>query len=287
MSRLVDVHANGLDHRVVEWEPTEATKPPVVLVHGFMDAAGTFETVAPALARAGHRVLAPHMRGFGHAPRAPEGSYYHFPDYVADLAEIVEALLGEASFYLVGHSMGGTVASYFAGAFPERVEKLALLEGTGPPDNPHEVAPLRMRRWIEEVRATREKKAKSRTSPEDALARLERNHRGVPREVLEGRVGDLIAQTASGEHAWLFDPLHRTVSPMPFFAASYKEFAKRVTCPVLAVDGGSTGFEPPDQAERLGSFVSLRRATLEGAGHMMHWTRPDELARVLLEFFTT
>jgi pimeloyl-ACP methyl ester carboxylesterase len=196
-------------------------------------------------------------------------------------------LLGEASFYLVGHSMGGTVASYFAGAFPERVEKLALLEGTGPPDNPHEVAPLRMRRWIEEVRATREKKAKSRTSPEDALARLERNHRGVPREVLEGRVGDLIAQTASGEHAWLFDPLHRTVSPMPFFAASYKEFAKRVTCPVLAVDGGSTGFEPPDQAERLGSFVSLRRATLEGAGHMMHWTRPDELARVLLEFFTT
>ena len=285
MSRVVDVHANGLAHRVVEWEPESTSRAAVVLVHGFMDAAGTFETVAPALARAGHRVLAPHMRGFGHGPRAPEGRYYHFPDYVADLAEIVEALLGEASFILVGHSMGGTVASYFAGAFPERVEKLALLEGTGPPDNPHEVAPLRMRRWIEEVRAAGKKKVRSRTSPEDALARLERNHRGVPREVLEKRVGDLISEGSGGEHQWLFDPLHRTVSPMPFFAASYKEFAKRVTCPVLALDGGSTGFEPPDQAERLGSFANLRRASLEGAGHMMHWTRPDELARVLLGFF--
>ena len=60
---------------------------------------------------------------------------------------------------------------------------------------------------------------------------------------------------------------------MPFFAKLFVEFAKLVTCPVLFVSGGSTGFHVPDEDERLAAFVHVDRATLEGAGHMMHWTR--------------
>src|SRR6185369_9450228 len=54
-----------------------------------MDAAGTFDLIAPSLVDAGLRVLAPDMRGFGRGPRVPEGSYYYFADYIADVAAIV------------------------------------------------------------------------------------------------------------------------------------------------------------------------------------------------------
>ncbi|HVH46636.1 MAG TPA: alpha/beta hydrolase, partial [Labilithrix sp.] len=170
------VEANGLKHRVLEWTSPEAAHarpaPPVVLVHGFMDAAGTWDLVAPTLAEQGYRVLAPDMRGFGEGDRAPRGSYYHFADYVADLAELVTALSPHDPVALVGHSMGGTITTLFAGAFPERVARLASLEGVGPPDNPWEVGPTRMRRWIEQLDAVRLRPERESLSREEAFRRL-------------------------------------------------------------------------------------------------------------------
>jgi len=275
------VRANGLSHRVLEWRPAEATGT-VVLLHGFMDAPGTFGDVVPALLARGLRVLAPHQRGFGEGPHAPPGSYYHFPDYVSDLADVLDGCGVAEAFHLVGHSMGGTVATLYAGAFPERIATLTLLEGTGPLDNPPGVAPIRMRKWIEDMRALATKPQRPLRSREEALARLAQNHSTVPLEMLAKRVDDLLEERPSGELVWRFDPLHRTLSPSPFFVASYKEFAKRITCPVLVVDGGPSGYQPPDEAERVACFANVRKTSLATAGHMMHWTRPEEVAALLV-----
>jgi pimeloyl-ACP methyl ester carboxylesterase len=75
-----------------------------------MDAAASFDLVAPALADAGLRVVAPDLRGFGESDRVAGGGYYHFPDYVAD----VDALL-DGDVFVIGHSMGGTIATLLAG----------------------------------------------------------------------------------------------------------------------------------------------------------------------------
>lgn len=290
------VLANGLDHRVLEWKSSTPAppRPTVVLVHGYMDAAGTWDRVAPAIAAKGYRVLAPDMRGFGDGDRAPRGSYYHFSDYIADLAEILEVVAPAEQVSLVGHSMGGTITTLYAGAFPEKVVRLANLEGVGPPDNPWEVGPMRMRRWIEEARAVRSRGPHVPLRREDARSRLIRNHPRVPPEVLEHRLPHLVRDvdppepldaSAQREHVvWRFDPLHRTTSPVPFFAKLFVEFARRVTCPVLFVSGGETGFHVPDEEERLAAFAHVERATLEGAGHMMHWTKPEALAALLLGF---
>src|SRR4051794_668300 len=101
------VHANELDHHVLEWEASgsrRSTVRTVVLVHGYMDAGGTWDLVAPALAAKGFRVLAPDMRGFGDGARAPKGSYYPFVDYVFDLADLVDPLSPGEPIALVGHS---------------------------------------------------------------------------------------------------------------------------------------------------------------------------------------
>jgi pimeloyl-ACP methyl ester carboxylesterase len=64
-------------------------------------------------------------------------------------------------------------------------------------------------------------------------------------------------------------------------------FAQRVTCPVLFVSGGPDGWHPPDEEARIACFAALERTEIVEAGHMMHWTRPAELGRKLIRFFTS
>jgi len=287
MPDSLKVLANGLEHHVLEWPSIAPTAgPTVLLVHGYMDAAATWDLVAPDLTAAGFRVLAPDLRGYGDGARVPAGSYYHFADYVFDLADLVVQLVPNgAPLFLVGHSMGGTVANMFTGTFPERVTRLALLEGAGPPDNGHDVGPDRMRRWVEDVRAVRERPLRRMATRDDALRRLVGNHPRVAEEVLGRRLEALSRELPDGGLAWKADPLHGTRSPLPFFAASWAAFARRVTCPVLFVSGGPLGWHPSDEETRVSAFATLQRAEIPDAGHMMHWTEPAKLTRLLLQFF--
>lgn len=272
------VLANGLEHHVVAWGDENAD--PVLLVHGFMDAGATWDLVAPSIAAAGYRVLAPDMRGFGQSARVPSGGYYHFPDYIADVALL--APKGKP-LRVVGHSMGGTASTLFAGAQPERVKALVLVEGVGPPDNEADIAPVRMRRWLEQLEANHPEKPLA--SMEDAVQRLRANHPHVPEDVLSTRAVHLVRTDEHGVLRWAFDPLHRTTAPMPFFASVFKAFAARVTCPVLFVSGGELGWHPADENDRLAAFPHLERTDIDGAGHMVHWTKPEPLAKAILDFF--
>lgn len=276
-------------HHVLEWShATASPRLTVALLHGFMDAAGTWDLVAPSLASAGHRVLALDLRGFGEGARVPRGGYYHFADYVHDVADVLDALASGEPLAIVGHSMGGTVATLYAGAFPERVARLACVEGVGPPDMDADTAPVRMRAWIDGVRRVRARgRERGSFSRAEALRRLGLNHPGVPPEVLASRLVHLVEERPEeGEDrvTWRSDPLHRTTSPVPFFARVFEAFARKVTCPVLFVSGGPTGFHPPDEAERLAAFASVEQVEIADAGHMVHWTRPEVLAEHLVRF---
>jgi pimeloyl-ACP methyl ester carboxylesterase len=283
----LSVPANGLLLHVLEW-PAPAADSTVLLLHGFMDAARTWDFVATSLAARGLRVLAPDLRGFGDSPRVPPGGYYYFTDYIYDVADLVDALVPEDSrLFLVGHSMGGSVATQYAGSFVERAAGLVVIEGAGPPDSTHDVAPDRMRYWIEEVRAARSRPERFYPSREDALRRLAANHPRVPESVLETCLDALARTLPDGRVAWKADVLHSTPAPVPFFAEAWRAFARRVTCPVLFISGGPLGWHPLDEEARLGAFPTLQRAEIEGAGHMMHWTHPAELSSLLLRFFET
>ena len=74
------------------------------------------------------------------------------------------------------------------------------------------------------------------------------------------------------------------MSPLPFYAASYKAFARAVTCPVLHVSGGVRGHHVPDEEERVASFPQVARVTIEG-GHALHWSKPRALVAALVAFW--
>jgi pimeloyl-ACP methyl ester carboxylesterase len=100
-------------------------EPPVVLVHGF--ASSTFdweEAVLPTLARS-HRVVAFDLLGMGFSERV-EGLPYGFDVWSRQVLDVLDAL-GIPRATLVGHSMGGAVASIVAGEHPDRVERLVLV----------------------------------------------------------------------------------------------------------------------------------------------------------------
>ena len=282
----IRVPANGLELHVNVWEPSPdvAARGVAVLLHGFQDVGASFDLVAPALAAEGLRVCAPDLRGFGQSGRVSGGAYYHFPDYVFDVAELIDALSPAAPIFLVGHSMGGTIASMYAGTYPERVALLALLEGVGPPSMPDSVSPDRVRHWIDGVRKTRARPEKAMPFDE-VLRRLAIGHPAVPDAVLQARARQLAKRVGDGDlWSWTFDPLHRTTSPISFGASRWKAHAERITAPTLVVGGGTTGFHPEDEADRVATIQNARRVDLEGAGHMMHWTQPQALAEALVSF---
>jgi pimeloyl-ACP methyl ester carboxylesterase len=255
----------------------------ILLLHGFLDAGSTWDLVAEPLARAGHEVVAPDLRGFGRSAWVGAGGYYHFADYIADVAALVDAL-SPARLGVVGHSMGGAVSVYYAGAHPERVERLALLEGVGPPAMDPPAGVDRMQAWLRDLRRV-DRTPRPIPSLEEAAARMAMNHPRVPREVLALRAAQLTREDDEGRLIWAHDPLHRTASPVPFALDHFKAFLERIACPTLFLSGGPTGWHVPDEDDRLARLRDVTRDELPGAGHMMHWTAPAALAARLLAFF--
>jgi pimeloyl-ACP methyl ester carboxylesterase len=256
----------------------------LLLLHGIYDAGSTWDLVASTLARAGHDVLAPDLRGFGKSDWIGPGGYYHFPDYVADVAALVDEV-NPSRLCVVGHSMGGSIAALYVATHPGRVERLALLEGIGPPAMPSSIAVDRMQAWLRDLKRI-DRAPRPLASMEDAVARLAANNSSVPHDVLVTRARLLTRMDASGRLIWAHDPLHKTISPATFRVEEFGEFLAKITCPTLLVSGGARGWQPPDAEERAGRIGGVvRRVDLPNAGHMMHWTEPAALARELIGFF--
>jgi pimeloyl-ACP methyl ester carboxylesterase len=252
-----------------------------VLVHGFLDFAYGWHEVAERLATRVH-VIAPDLRGHGDSDWIGDGGYYHFFDYVADLDEVI-ARTARKRLVLVGHSMGGSVVSSWAGTRPTRLAALALLEGQGPPDQSEVDLPGRTAQWIDAWRKARSKQ-RPMVSIDEAAARL-RKHDPLLGEDLARKLA--IAGTRASDAGLVFkhDPLHLTMGPYPFRRENAAQFWKRVTCPVLVVDGAQTIMNLPDaeRATRRAYLANHRHVTLAGAGHMMQRHQPDALAKLLLE----
>jgi len=100
----------------------------ILFIHGFggdKDRWGTFLTGFSG----SYRLIVPDLPGFGENSRIPLASY-DIASQVKRLNRFVETI-GLAEFHLVGISMGGYIAAYYAGEYPEKVKSLALMDAAG------------------------------------------------------------------------------------------------------------------------------------------------------------
>ncbi|MFL5263738.1 MAG: alpha/beta fold hydrolase [Anaeromyxobacteraceae bacterium] len=274
------VLANGLSHRILEWDGGGPTT--VLCLHGFLDLAWAFHRVGPALAAAGYHVVAPDLRGHGETDRVGAGGYYHFMDYVLDVADLAAAVARDR-LALVGHSMGGSISCYFAGAFPRRAWRVAALEGIRMAEAPAESLPERVATWIAGVHRAR--RTSPRVWPDVAAAarRLRQLDPLCPEE--EARfLAEHGTRAVAGGVQFEHDPLHLTRGPYPYRLEVARAMWSAIECPVLLVDGSESERVPIDYPLRLAAFRDARLVTLAGAGHMMMRHRPDDVAALLAGF---
>ncbi|MEY3794513.1 MAG: hypothetical protein RLZZ521_1842, partial [Pseudomonadota bacterium] len=149
-SRSEFVPIRQLKYHVRQWGTPDNNTPPLVMVHGWMDVSASFQFVVDALVQ-DRWVIAPDWRGFG-LTETPHQDNYWFPDYLADLDFLLDHYVGDRSIHLIGHSMGGHVATLYAGVRPERVAKLINLEGFGMAATRPAQAAGRYAKWIDELK---------------------------------------------------------------------------------------------------------------------------------------
>jgi pimeloyl-ACP methyl ester carboxylesterase len=273
----------GLAYHVLEWGDPAAGHT-VLLLHGFLDFAWTWDATVAAGLGQGLHLVAPDLRGHGDSDWIGPGGYYHFADYLADVHELLE-IFAPKKLSIVGHSMGGSVAAYYAGSHPERVHRLALLEGLGPPES-HDTAPQRITRWVAAWKAARERPPRSFATVDEAAERMMKLDPQLPRELARQLAEKGTAPALAGRVRFKHDPLHATPGPHGFSTELARQFWSNIRCPTLIVDGAQSLMRhaPEEAARRRGFIANAEHATLEGAGHMMQRHQPEKLATLLRAF---
>lgn len=273
----------GLRYHVRRWPRPGATK--IFLLHGWMDVSASFQFLADAL-RGEWDLYAPDWRGYG-LTQWEKSDCYWFPDYIADL-EVLLDQLAASPVNLVGHSLGGNVASMYAGIRPQRVAKLVNLEGFGLSSTRPEQAPKRYARWLDELRAPPRLRAYK-----DFSELAERMRKNNPR--LSAERADFLARhwgREAGKEGVLLrgDAAHKIVNPVLYRYEEVRACWQQVSAPVLWVDAAQSdtlkrlGLNEAQHAERRSSFRNLKHVTVPSAGHMLHHDQPEAVAHLIEEF---
>lgn len=139
------VTLGDLRFHLVETGPRDGK--PVLLLHGFPEHWWGWHHQMPQLAAAGYRVTAPDLRGYNLSDKPRGAKSYGLDALAEDTVRLIDEL-GADEVLLAGHDWGGAVAWWTAVRFPERIEKLIVM------NVPH---PVVMRRFLLKNRAQRKK----------------------------------------------------------------------------------------------------------------------------------
>jgi pimeloyl-ACP methyl ester carboxylesterase len=283
-AREETITVRNVSHRVLHWGDNGA--PLVFLLHGFQDCSDTFQFLVDALPRDYHFV-APDWRGFGGSGR--NDSPYWFQDYLADLEGILDHY-SESAATLVGHSMGGHIASLYAGVRPSRVRRVVSLEGFGLPRVDASIAPDRLGQWLDEIsKGVRETLYDS----SERLARMlqHRNSR-LTDERAAFIAKSWTSPVSEGGVMLRFDPWHRLVNPVLYRREEAEACWRRIVAPTLVLLAGESEYrkrlgthDGSEELERFKTcFAHLEVHDFPALGHMMHHEDPVGVAAVLSDW---
>ena len=278
----------GLRYHVRVWEP-DPSRPSagtLMLLHGWMDVSASFQFLVDALA-GNWRVLAPDWRGYGLTDR-PAADCYWFPDYLADLDELLRQLAGDSPVDLIAHSMGGNVAMLYAGIRPGRVRRLVNLEGLGLRSTPAEQAPERYAQWLDELATGM--RMRDYASHDEVAERLCRTNPRLTADKARFLARHWSAPAGPAQRlAIQGDPAHKLVNPVLYRVDEVLACWRRIEAPLLMVlsdrtDGRHAFAHGDEFRQRLAAVPRSEMIMLAQAGHMLHHDRPAELAQLIESF---
>eukprot|EP01006_Ploeotia_vitrea_P024241 TRINITY_DN57012_c0_g1_i1.p1 TRINITY_DN57012_c0_g1~~TRINITY_DN57012_c0_g1_i1.p1 ORF type:complete len:334 (+),score=-1.64 TRINITY_DN57012_c0_g1_i1:35-1036(+) len=215
------------------WGPKDGE--PWILLHGWMDNAATWDLIAPMLNTSTQLrpkyLVAMDFSGHGKSSHRQRGPY-HFMDYVAEVMAVIDQL-GWSKFNVMGHSLGGNVAVILTGLVPERVQRLVVVEATGPASQLPSECP--------------EQALRSVTWRRTGKSTFETEELGVERRHLNNVVGVLpvdacrVLWSRGGlqlpadppRYTWSHDSAVKQPSILYLMESQVRAFVKRIRCPTL------------------------------------------------------
>jgi pimeloyl-ACP methyl ester carboxylesterase len=284
--RTRTVDSSGLAIAVHEWGDEAA--PPLMLAHGGMDFARTYDVFAPKLGEHGWRVVSWDHRGHGDSQHAPLYSWE------ADLRDAVHVFdsIGPGPLPVVAHSKGGSLMLQLADALPHRVSHLVNIDGlpsrrSWPDVSDHQRTKLlaqELTGWLDFRRSLGDRQRKPGTIDELAARRGRMNPR-LSEAWLRYLVTAGAREDADGWR-WKIDPNLRFGGFGPWRPEWSMMRLPDIGVPILAVLGTET--DPMGWATPADDVVSHlppggRLEIVEGAGHFIHIEQPDVVVDLVLE----
>jgi len=258
--------------------------PPMILVHGIHDHCRTWDDLVAHFV-ADYHVIAPDLRGHGDSQWVL-GSSYHYLDYVYDLHQLItQADVGPV--VLIGHSMGGAIASIFAGVFPELVTKLVLIEGIGlwramQPQQPS--VDQQIREWVEATRTLSARLPRRYTSLSDAYQRMQQANPQLSETQALHLTVHGSNRNEDGTYSWKYDNYTHNFSSSGVSSEEMIELWRKIAAPTLIINAGNGLEHRIGQDGTLEYFANAELQVLEDAGHWTYHDDPDRVVRTLQKF---
>lgn len=248
--------------------------PRVMALHGWLDNALSFVPMLPWLD--GLELACLDFPGHGESPPRAEAARYHFDDYVFDVLAAADAL-GWDSFHLLGHSLGGAVASVLAAGCPERVESLSVIEGLGPLSAPPDRT---AEGWRKAIHASRDRPRRVHADRETAIDARMRNS-DLPRAAAELLAERGLERVGDGWQ-WRHDLRLTWPSTQRYTEPQVLDLLGHIEAPAICV------LASPRSRVVPGGFIERRAAAVpdlglhdvEG-GHHVHMQAPEKVARYI------
>jgi len=251
-------------------------------LHGWLDNAAAFDSLASLLPNL--HFIALDFPGHGFSEHRPPGVNYHFVDYVKDVIAAADAL-GREKFILLGHSLGAAVASIVAGAFPDRISKLILIEGLGPVIREEEKAHEHLSVSIRQMTLLPRQK-QARYSDLDDLTSLRSEVGGLNKESAALLVKRNLKKEGKN-WIWRSDPRLKFISPSYLTNEQVNSFLRQIQAPTLLITGKSGRLVNNDKLEyfkeRRSMVKNISHISLEG-GHHLQMENPEPVSQAVRDF---
>ncbi len=276
------LQVRGLRYQLRYWGDPSA--PLLLCLHGHRDGSATYQFVIDALKR-DWRIVAPDWRGHGGTEWCPQG--YYFQDYLADIDAIIDHVSPDQPVAMLGHSLGGNIANVYAGVRPQKVKRIASIDGFGLRPRDFRETPEHLDAWLTSWRS--EPKARFYPDLASMAARLVAANKRLSGERALF-LAEHTSRRADQSFAWSFDPAHQRPFATVYRVDEWAACWKRIEAPVLWIAAGDR-FQRMDREGEGGfewRFAHLRHGDwtqVAETGHNIHHDRPDELARIIEDFF--
>ncbi|HEV2678938.1 MAG TPA: alpha/beta fold hydrolase [Rhodanobacter sp.] len=257
------------DTRWVYYEGGEG--PTIVLLHGFAANKEVWLSIAKLLTPHFHLII-PDLPGWGESSRATDTSY-NIDAQAARLDAFVQTLRLQR-FVLVGHSMGGAVATAYASEHPEHVAELALIDAFGLKATPNA--------FERDAMAGKDPFVfDDRTGFAHATALAFEKPLSLP-----GRLVDVLVERNRKDHAFIERTFNELRQPSQYLAVQNR--LGQLSMPVLGLwchDDRIIDISAQDSLRNgLSAASTISTSTLNGCNHMPMLEKPEQTAQVLTGF---